>query len=53
MTSKRIKTNNSNEFAITKEGSLGLLAYGDIGLRAWRKVKSEVGNSKDQLNVKK
>ncbi len=28
-------------FKISKEGSLGLLAYGDIGLRAWRKVKKE------------
>lgn len=26
---------------ITEKGSLGLLAYGDIGLRAWRKVKQE------------
>lgn len=24
---------------VTKEGSLGLLALGDVGLRAWRKVK--------------
>jgi hypothetical protein len=29
------------EFEITEKGSLGLLAYGDIGLRAWRKVKQE------------
>jgi len=29
------------EFKITEKGSLGLLAYGDIGLRAWRKVKQE------------
>ena len=29
------------EFKITEKGSLGLLAYGDIGLRAWRKVKKE------------
>jgi len=26
---------------ITEMGSLGLLAIGDIGLRAWRKVKNE------------
>ena len=26
-------------FTITPKGSLGLLAYGDIGLREWRKVK--------------
>ena len=29
------------EYKITKKGSLGLLAYGDIGLREWRKVKKE------------
>ena len=28
-------------FEITEKGSLGLLAYGDIGLREWRKVKKE------------
>ena len=26
---------------LTKEGSLGLLAYGDLGLMAWRKVRQE------------
>lgn len=33
--------NENLEFKITEKGSLGLLAYGDIGLRAWRKVKQE------------
>lgn len=33
--------NEKIEFKITEKGSLGLLAYGDIGLRAWRKVKQE------------
>ena len=39
----KIKTNNNNitNYIITKEGSLGLLAYGDIGLKEWRKVKQE------------
>lgn len=35
---------NINEqplYNITKEGSLGLLALGDVGLLAWRKVKQE------------
>ncbi|MGM5468689.1 hypothetical protein ACS386_00285 [Flavobacteriaceae bacterium LMO-SS05] len=32
---------NKLNFEITEKGSLGLLAYGDIGLRAWRKVKQE------------
>ncbi|MCK8479127.1 hypothetical protein [Psychroserpens algicola] len=26
---------------ITEKGSLGLLALGDVGLRAWRAVKKE------------
>ncbi len=33
--------NKKSNFEITEKGSLGLLAYGDIGLRAWRKVKQE------------
>ena len=33
--------NEKLEFKITEKGSLGLLALGDIGLRAWRKVKQE------------
>ncbi len=33
--------NNNTQYQITEKGSLGLLAYGDIGLRAWRKVKQE------------
>ena len=32
---------NKIKFQITEKGSLGLLAYGDIGLREWRKVKQE------------
>ena len=35
------KENNNINYKITEKGSLGLLAYGDIGLRAWRKVKKE------------
>lgn len=26
---------------ITEKGSLGILALGDVGLRAWRRVKQE------------
>ncbi len=42
----KIASNNTNKigntiYNVTKEGSLGLLAFGDIGLRAWRKVKQE------------
>ena len=35
------KKNKTVEYKITEKGSLGLLAYGDIGLREWRKVKKE------------
>ena len=34
-------TEKKVEFEITEKGSLGLLALGDIGLRAWRKVRQE------------
>ncbi len=32
---------NNKKVQIDEKGSLGLLALGDIGLRAWRKVKKE------------
>ena len=35
-------------YVVTVEGSLGLLAYGDIGLRAWRDVKKK---SKEEKNT--
>tara|TARA_R110002124_G_scaffold87407_1_gene225108 strand:+ start:142937 stop:143089 length:153 start_codon:yes stop_codon:yes gene_type:complete len=37
------KTSNSNpinNYVIRPEGSLGLLALGDVGLREWRKVRN-------------
>ncbi len=42
----KIKKEEESLYNITAKGSLGLLAYGDIGLRAWRKVKKE-SNKKD------
>ena len=36
-----ILENKKQNFELTEKGSLGLLAYGDIGLREWRKVKKE------------
>ena len=41
MVKKGTKINENRVFKITDRGSLGLLAYGDIGLREWRKVKKE------------
>jgi len=32
---------NKKKYIITKKGSLGLLAYGDLGFKAWRKIKSK------------
>ena len=52
LTNTMKKENSKIPYTITKEGSLGLLALGDIGLRAWRKVKNS-DNSKNTDNVKK
>lgn len=38
---KKILTSKKEEFDIPVEGSIGLLALGDVGLRAWRKVRKE------------
>ena len=40
-TQKNTYKNEGLLYSIKVKGSLGLLAYGDIGLRAWRKVKQE------------
>jgi len=41
--------NNKIEYKITPKGSLGVLAYGDVALRAWRKVKKSA--TKEQLKI--
>lgn len=46
---KDIKVQN---IEITEKGSLGLLALGDIGVRAWRKIKKE-GQQKNKNDKKK
>lgn len=40
----------NKHFIIKKEGSLGLLALGDIGLRSWRKVKQKDKTQKNLLD---
>ncbi len=40
-----MKSPKKNNYKIPVEGSLGLLAYGDIGLREWRKVRNASKNS--------
>ena len=34
-------SDQEKEYKITEEGSLGLLALGDIGIEKWRKVKAK------------
>ena len=42
---------NGKEFQVPPGGSLGLLALGNVGIRAWKKAKSEW--EKDQVNGEK
>ena len=46
-----MKKEDTQKFKITKKGSLGLLAYGDIGLRAWRKVKNYSITNENNLDT--
>ncbi|MEA3494604.1 MAG: hypothetical protein U9R42_01055 [Bacteroidota bacterium] len=38
------------EFIIPEKGSIGLLALGAVGLKAWRKVRREAILKKNQKN---
>ena len=42
---KKPKSKEGGEFQVDKDGSLGLLALGDIGLDIWRKAKLEYNKS--------
>ena len=42
------KNEDKLRFEISAKGSLGLLAYGDIGLREWRKVKNNSLKENDE-----
>ncbi|MFD2542379.1 hypothetical protein ACFSSB_08615 [Lacinutrix gracilariae] len=53
MSLNKKKSENLAEFKIPKEGSLGLLAFGDIGLREWRKVKSKMNKNNENSNGQK
>jgi hypothetical protein len=49
----KVSLQNKNQvYEVTVEGSLGLLAYGDIGLRAWRKVKQSHKQHNDKNETK-
>lgn len=43
----------NKEVPIPVSGSLGILAYGDIGLKAWRKVRDEAKSKEKKENNKK
>lgn len=43
----KIKQNTNPAYKITVDGSLGLLALGDLGFRAWREIK----NKADKKNM--
>lgn len=44
-------TSDGKKFDITPEGSIGLLALGAVGLKAWRKVRKEFyKNNPDKFN---
>lgn len=42
------KDQKKKTYQIDVNGSLGLLAYGDLGLKAWRKVKTEYNKKKKE-----
>lgn len=52
MKDKSKKEQESIVYNVDSEGSLGLLAYGDLGLRAWRKVKQKVKKGNDTNETK-
>ncbi len=48
---KKVKNNKkaiSNSSQVTLESSLGLLAFGDIAFTAWRKLKKQERNKKNE-----
>lgn len=52
MENKTEKNNKDKkpEFIIPEKGSIGLLALGAVGLKAWRKVRREAYLEKNQKN---
>ena len=37
----KINDGERKKYIVTERGSLGLLAYGDLGFKEWRKVKTK------------
>ena len=53
MNHKPIERETFDPNKIPVEGSLGLLALGDVGFEAWRKAKGHIRNNKNIGNEQK
>ena len=42
---------NGEPFEVTPDGSLGLFALGDLGLAAWRMVRTQAAEEKESESV--
>jgi hypothetical protein len=47
-TQKNTNKNEKSLYNITVKGSLGILAFGDIGLKAWRKIKQNMPKEEEK-----
>lgn len=47
------KKNTKAEYSVDEHGSLGLLAYGHLGLKAWRQAKIKAAKNNKTTNEKK
>ena len=50
---KIVNKKKPSGYTVTLEGSLGLLAIGDIGLRVWRKYKKSANKNINNSSEKK
>jgi len=48
-----IRNQKGDEYIVPPGGSLGLLALGSVGVRAWKKAKKEWEDSQNQQVEKK
>jgi len=53
MNNKPIERDTFDPKKVPVEGSLGLLALGDVGFEAWRKAKGQIRNNKNIGNEQK
>lgn len=45
--------NNIKTIEIPEDGNLGILAYGDIALKAWRKKRDQITKTQTKTKIKK